>query len=94
MFALVLLLLLESSRFIENNLALLRSTVHADGAPGHRAFLLDLLDNFLEFSRADTVLPHHIVNPVAIVVLFGFLGVERVCFRSTVKKDVAALVAG
>ena len=76
--ALIRLLLLEGRGFVEHNLALLRTAVHADGPPLVGALLLDVFDDGLELARAHAVLDDDVVDSIPVVVLLGLLRIEGV----------------
>ena len=89
----LVLLLLERGRLIEQDLALSGPAVHAYRVGGLGGHLLYLLDHLGELGRADAVLDHDIVDPLAVEVLLGLLRVDRVGSGLVVQEDLAAAVA-
>ena len=94
MLPLVGLLLLECRRLVKDYLALLSTTVHADGPPLVGALLLNVFDDGLELAGAHSVLDHDVMDAVPVVVLLGLLRIEGVGLSGTVQKHLATGVAG
>ena len=69
------LLFFEGRRFVQDNLALFGTAVHADCPLCTSTEILNILDDLLELPASNSMLQYDVIYTVPVVVLFRLLGI-------------------